>query len=200
MDLLILFAKYPQASQVKTRLGKDLGDEKSAEIYRGLVEQIVAQTQPAAKDYQRALFFDPPDRAGDFQKWFPIIEHQFPQEGVSLGDRLKNAFESSLKGRASRVVVVGSDCPYVDQSLIQRSFRSLDFHDLVLGPASDGGYYLIGLKKLYYPLFQHISWSTGKVLSQTEDRALSLNLKIHRLPTLSDIDTLQDYQSWQKLA
>ena len=185
---LLIFAKYPEPGRVKTRLARQIGFEKAARLYQTMVETVVQKTAPRNGDYRRFLYFDPPERKGDFQQWFPFLQMQ-PQREGDLGDRMTSAIRESLESAAERVIVIGSDCMEIDGVLIEGAFFRLDQADVVVGPATDGGYYLIGMKKLY-DLFTDIPWSTDRVFDETIRRANEFNLRVAVLPTLSDIDEI----------
>lgn len=140
--------------------------------------------------YEQVLCIDPPERRKDFEKLFPGIFVQ-EQRGTDLGDRIQNAFAESFSRGAREVIVIGSDCLGVDRKALKEGFQRLEGADLVLGPAADGGYYLIGLKKEEPDLFRDIAWSTDRVFEQTKDRAQGLHLRVKILPILSDLDEIR---------
>jgi len=114
------------------------------------------------------------------------------QRGADLGGRLASAFTELLSDPSDRAVVIGADCPDLDPAVIRQAFAALDGHDLVLGPARDGGYYLIGLRRPSPSLFEAVSWGTDRVLSETLERAASAGLGVETLQVLDDIDTPED--------
>lgn len=191
MNDLLLFAKYPEPGKVKTRLAAALGAEKAALFYKEMVEEVVKKTRPANGEYRPILCYDPPDRRDDFAKWLdlPLLK---PQEGADLGEKMKNALAESLR-EAGKVLVIGTDCVDIDRPLVIEAFGKLDDADIVLGPVKDGGYYLIGCKKIYPEVFTAIDWSTERVLTQTLERARALKLRVSLLPELEDIDTVEQY-------
>jgi glycosyltransferase A (GT-A) superfamily protein (DUF2064 family) len=205
MNSLLLFAKYPEPGKVKTRLAQRIGLEAAANRYREMLEQVVRQTRPLNGEYSQVLYFDPPERAEEFSRWFTWIEEQRVQRGKSLGERMCQAIEESFRfvppslqrrglrgGRnnvqANKILLIGTDCVEIDRQLICEAFYQLDKNDLVLGPATDGGYYFIGCRQSHPSLFEEITWSTDQVLKQTLEKAKELKLTIAFLPTLSDID------------
>ena len=193
MKNLIMFAKYPEAGKVKTRLGREIGMEKAANLYRQMIERVIQSTRSSSKSYQQTLYFDPPHREMDFKRWFPNLISLKPQQGDDLGERLTDAVRESFEKGFSEVIVIGTDCLELEDTLVMEGFQKLNSHDLVLGPAWDGGYYLIGVKKYYPELFHQISWSTSQVLSQTLQQAEKLELRFHLLPELRDVDSHEDY-------
>lgn len=197
MDHLILFAKYPEAGCVKTRLAKTVGNHKAAKFYRGILEQLIQNIGVSDMGFKRTLYFDPPSRETEFRQWFPQLSLK-PQSGTSLGQRLTHASRETFSEGAYRVIIIGSDCPEIYIEDIREAFTRLNHFDLIIGPATDGGYYLIGMNHFYPELFQDISWSSPAVCKQTLSQAQKLKLKTFLLPIRSDIDTYQDYLEWQK--
>jgi rSAM/selenodomain-associated transferase 1 len=118
------------------------------------------------------------------------------QQGEDLGGRLANAIDCAVQQGSPKVAIIGTDCPALDLATVQMSFAHLDERDLVLGPAADGGYYLIALRKPAVQLFQNISWGGPTVLHETLRRAQELHLTIELLPSLPDIDRPEDLVSW----
>lgn len=184
---LLIFAKYPEPGRVKTRLARTIGTVKAADRYREMIETVMQKTQTQNSEYHRTLYFDPPERQNDFAKWFPSLGIR-PQCDGDLGQRMSVAFQESLANGSDRAVLIGTDCIEIDQSLLCDAFQRLETADLVLGPAKDGGYYLIGMKKIHPSLFEGVPWSTDKVLRQTFEKANESNLKVKLLKTLSDLD------------
>lgn len=183
---LLIFAKYPEPGRVKTRLARTVGPVEAARLYRGMVETVVKKTTPVDGEYHQTMCFDPPERVQEFKQWFPLqMKKQCPGE---LGHRMLDAFQASFANGSERVVVIGTDCIEIDRALLCDAFRQLETADLVLGPAKDGGYYLIGMKATHPSLFEDISWSTAKVLQETLHKAKEVGLKVELLKTLSDLD------------
>ena len=179
-----IFLKYPEPGRVKTRLAADVGNEKAAEYYRRMIDRVLAAAK--ATPYEVVLLCDAFRPREDYEALFPGYAITMQSEG-DLGKRLSNAFDSLL-ARHGRVAIVGSDCVTITPEHYRATHES--DADLVLGPATDGGYYLIGLKRPAPRLFEGITWSTDRVLTQTMDRAGGLSTLL--LPPLSDVDTLAD--------
>jgi len=190
-----VFLKYPEPGRVKTRLAVALGAESSAEVYRALAEQVLSQTGPLKRRYERTLFVTPEEGLDEFRRWLPN-ERIVPQRGDSLGERMAAAIGTLLMS-SDFAVVIGSDIPDLDESHIISAFDVLASHDLVIGPAEDGGYYLVGMKRLCGQLFEGIAWSSSSVLANTCTKANMLELSYGLLPKLMDIDTAEDYREWQ---
>lgn len=198
---LILFAKYPEPGKVKSRLGAHIGHDRAAALYRTMVDTVVAQTTPraSAPTYDRILCFDPPDRHEDFRAWLPQIPVQRPQCGADLGERMCHALtdyfgsdERRTTNDEQRVCLIGTDCPTITTAEIAHAFALLDRHDVVIGPARDGGYYLLALRHCVPELFRHVAWSTAHVYAQTLAIADRLRLRTTALPMKNDIDTIED--------
>ena len=194
---LIIFTRYPEPKKTKTRLIPALGAEGAAELQLQLTEHTITEAKKLMREISTAIYY-----TGSSQKvmesWLGNDLSYYPQHKEDLGNRMKSAFEDSFKLRFSKVVIIGIDCPELNIAIIRNAFESLDENDLVLGEASDGGYYLIGLRKIIPELFQNIAWGTNKVLSKTKIIAQQLKLNIVILPVLSDIDRPEDLAIWEK--
>ncbi|NUP90414.1 MAG: TIGR04282 family arsenosugar biosynthesis glycosyltransferase [Candidatus Sumerlaeia bacterium] len=194
-DLLLVFVRLPVPGEVKTRLAKRLGPVAAAEAYRAFAEWVFTNTvSPAPGVWRRWACFTPRTGLKALQTWlrpFPI-DHFLPQAPGDLGTRLMAATGGAFHARASKVVVIGTDCVDVTQNLVGEAFEALDESDVVLGPSHDGGYYLLGLRGLTPKLFQRIPWSTDQVLAATRERAKELGLSVQSLPALHDIDRPAD--------
>jgi len=187
-----IFVKAPIPGQVKTRLADEIGPSGAAEVYWRLGRQVVSGA--AGSEHRSTVWFAPAREAAFVREWLdgvgPVAFR--PQAGASLGERLTNAFTTEFAERARGVVIIGSDCPGVDRRIVQQAFTALGEHDVVLGPALDGGYYLVGLAAPHPALFRGIPWSTAAVASQTRTRARALGLSCHLLEPLRDVDTMRD--------
>jgi len=193
--LLIVFIKYPRPGMVKSRLALSIGKEQAAQVYRQLAETTLAQASPTRQDsYDLAVCFDPASEEALFRDWLGGGLKYFPQQGDDLGQRMRNAFTHAFHEGYPKTVIIGSDCPGISRESINQSFALLDVHDAVIGPARDGGYYLLGLKQALPELFCGIDWSTDKVFGQTVERLRSRNLSHAILPELRDIDRIEDWQ------
>jgi rSAM/selenodomain-associated transferase 1 len=199
MNAVIVFAKRPRAGEVKSRLAAEIGPEAAAELYRALAEAEIDATRPQGSEYQRLFFFAPADARPDMEAWMPG-ETWLAQEGADLGARMANAFAEAFRRGAERVAIIGTDVPWVARETVLAAFRALDGDDVVLGPAHDGGYYLMALKTPRPALFEGIAWSTSSVLAATLARCVALGLSVRQLEPLTDIDTLEDVRSaWGRL-
>ncbi|ASC70418.1 2-phospho-L-lactate guanylyltransferase [Halomicronema hongdechloris C2206] len=192
-DCLLIFARYPQPGQVKTRLIPALGPVAASDLYRRLAEHTLAQGRALSRyrPLSITLWFTGADAAA-MTAWLGAnIDYCLQPEG-DLGYRLHWAFEAAFAQGYRRVIAIGTDCPQLDSSLLNQGFRALDHHELVLGPATDGGYYLIGLQRAVAALFQGIPWSTAAVHQQTVAAAEQLGLSHWQLRSLTDVDTPED--------
>ncbi len=188
-EALILFVKNPAEGKVKTRLAATVGAPMALRIYKALLLRL-RQTAEKLPLVRYAYFSD---KFESGEQWPEEIYQPRVQQGDNIGLRMHNAFVEVL-GEARRAVLVGSDIPALTAALIRKALDELKEKDLVLGPAKDGGYYLIGLKTPCAELFEGISWSTANVLEQTLDKAKKLGLAYALLPTLSDVDYEEDWR------
>ena len=151
-DLLLVFVKEPSPGQVKTRLAQAIGAKAAAELYRLLTEEVLRRTAPAGSEYRRLLFFAPPQAGPAMAAWLPG-ETLVEQVEGDIGARMAGAFEEAFRRGAQRALLIGTDVPGLSRELLIEGFASLEDHDLVLGPAQDGGYYLLGLDRPQPALF-----------------------------------------------
>ena len=184
---LIIFVKNPVLGKVKTRLAAGIGDEKALEIYRQLL--AITQTAAARSSCTRHVFYSD-EIENDI--WDDDKFNKHIQEGNTLGDRMNNAFEKVLALGAKNAVIIGSDCPQITTEIIDQAFDNLKEKDVVIGPAKDGGYYLLGMKELQSVLFENKEWSTDSVFEDTVVDLMENRLSYGRLETLSDLDTIYD--------
>ena len=189
-EVVLIFQKNEVLGKVKTRLAAGVGEEQALEIYR----QLLAKTYHALSDVSVSIttYFS------EFIPDNPIhsAENKLVQLGQDLGERMKNAFAENFELGIEKVVLIGTDCPSLEGIHLSQAFEALDQSDLVLGPARDGGYYMIGMKRRADFLFEGITWSTELVLSQTLALAAEQGLQTSLLPVLEDIDTLEDWERY----
>lgn len=156
-------------------------------------------TAPAGGEYGRLLCFTPPEEREAVARWFPG-EDLWPQPAGDLGERMAAAFDEGFRRGARRVAIIGTDVPGAGRHHVLQALAALERHDVCVGPARDGGYYLLALGRPEPRLFEGIAWSTPEVLGQTLARAESLGLRVARLETLTDVDTLEDLRlEWPRL-
>ncbi len=192
---LVVVAKQPERGTVKTRIAATIGDDRAAELYRCALHDTLALATSIA-DVAHAVSYNPPTDAG--RRYFERAAPTFvllPQQGAALGERLSGTF-ARLTQRYSPVVSIGSDSPDLPATFIQRAFDLLQAQaDVVLGPADDGGYYLLGMCSMQPTLFERIDWSTRVVAQQTRARAAAAHLHLADLPTWHDLDTVDDLRA-----
>ena len=191
---LIIFAKLPRAGEVKTRLGQSIGMKEAADIYKQFAEHAFTLADALkSRGTTIYVFFAPGAEAKAVASWVGREFVFVRQRGNDLGERMYNAFVRTFADGAKRSVIIGTDVPELNASIIDSAFSQLDGHDIVLGPSTDGGYYLLGMNTLQ-PVFDGIEWSTDKVLRQTLVRLASLHLSNAMLPEMADVDTEEDYR------
>lgn len=186
--LLMVFAKNPQRGKVKTRLAKTVGDDKALEIYRILLDHTLAIAEKANCD--KTVFYS--DYIEKDDMWVRAKFDQFVQNGNDLGERMYNAFKYAFSQGYKCVVIIGSDCLELKEHILSEAFDILKDNEAVIGPAKDGGYYLLGMRKLYRELFINKQWSKENVLRDTLLDIAKLNISMKLLPLLSDIDEEKD--------
>ena len=192
---LAVMVKQPERGKVKTRIAASLGDQRAAELYQCALHDTLALALTIA-DVARVVSYAPP--TDEARRYF---EHAAPaftlmaQYGSTLGDRISDTLSRLLKDY-SPVVLIGSDSPDLPAPIITRALQVLDDRvDVALGPAHDGGYYLLGLRSMQHVLFDDIDWSTAVVAQQTRARAAASGLRVAELPLWRDIDTVADSQA-----
>lgn len=197
---LIIFTRYPEPHRTKTRLIPRLGPEGAAELQGDMTDYALAWARELAGKASVTIQvrFEGGDEArmrDRFGDSFPYL----PQGPGDLGDRMASAFEEAFAAGADRAIVVGTDCPGITADLAEQAFERLATADLVLGPATDGGYYLIGLRRPLLTLFAGIAWGQETVLCETQKRAEELGLATSLLTMLSDVDRPEDLPVWQRV-
>ena len=196
---LIVFLKHPEPGTVKTRLMPALGPVVAADLYRALSETVLEATVPGPGEYERLVFFAPPGAAEEVRAWLPGIR-LLPQGGGDLGGRMSGAFARAFARGAERVAIIGTDSPAVSRATAVEALDALSAADVVLGPAEDGGYYLLALRRPQPELFEGVAWSTSSVLAETVARARKAGLSVRLLSPLSDIDTPEDLRAeWPRV-
>ncbi|MBI4230214.1 MAG: TIGR04282 family arsenosugar biosynthesis glycosyltransferase [Planctomycetes bacterium] len=192
-DTLLVFARYPEAGKVKTRLARDLGVRRALAVYRSLLRRTLDLAIARDTAGQRVrIRVAPARRLESFRSGPGRRLPCLAQSGGDLGNRLRRAFEHAWREGSRRIVVIGSDCPGLTARHLDRAFRELRAADAVLGPARDGGYYLLGLSRPAGRVFDRIPWSTDRVLATTLARMRRLRLTHRLLGTLRDVDTAAD--------
>lgn len=190
---IITFLKAPHPGAVKSRLAASLDAPAAAAIYRTLI----TRTLTALRTFTSVeLRHTPDDAAVELQPLLRTGWRLRPQGPGDLGERLERAFSDAFREGARAAVVLGTDAPEIEARDLADAFRALEAADVVLGPALDGGYWLVGLRRSAPFLFHDMPWSTAEVARLTRERAQANHLAIRELRTLSDIDTLEDWRRW----
>ncbi len=194
----MIFAKLPRAGDVKTRLGEAIGMQEAAEIYKQFAEHAFTLGKQLLEMGGRVhVFYDPAASEDAIRTWVGPLFQLSPQHGERLGDRMRNAFEVTFAEGLKRAVIIGTDVPELDLLTLERAFETLARHDVVIGPSSDGGYYLLGMNAPTKELFDGVTWSSATVYPETIRTLHRLNLSFAQLNELADIDTITDYKAYQ---
>ena len=188
---LIIFSKAPISGYVKTRLIPTLGTDKATQLHQYMLEQTIAMS--STLNNINCELHCAPDTSHQF---FTILANKYniklvPQQNGDLGNRMSVALKESLINH-KKCILIGTDCPEIDHNYIHQAFKKLDCVDVIIGPAKDGGYVLIGTKSHDDRLFHNINWSTSEVLKQTLQNIHHLNLKYNKMTALLDIDNGDD--------
>jgi rSAM/selenodomain-associated transferase 1 len=186
-DTLLIFTRNLVYGKVKTRLATTMGHDKALAVYRLLLNHTAQVTKSIGS--MRIVYYSD---AVTYDDAWDSSYRKTVQRGGDLGERMANAFRDSLKDGSKKTVIIGTDCYELTSEIIADAFLRLDHHDVVVGPAVDGGYYLLGMKDFYRELFEYVAWSTDSVLKETVSRCDDLSLSYFLLPVLSDIDEEKD--------
>ncbi|MGD8521378.1 MAG: TIGR04283 family arsenosugar biosynthesis glycosyltransferase [Desulfobacterales bacterium] len=203
-ERLIIFTRYPEPGKTKTRLIPVLGKHGSAELQRQMTEHLISRSRKLSP--HRALSTEIRYEGGNetlMQNWLGVQFTYALQPEGNIGQRMGLVFEEAFQSGVETAVIIGTDIPGITTDILENAFEKLYHHDLVFGPARDGGYYLIGIKKASWPkakalLFKKIPWGTASVLPQTLAAAGKMGLSHILLETLDDVDRPEDLAVWQK--
>ncbi|SHM88202.1 TIGR04282 family arsenosugar biosynthesis glycosyltransferase [Flavobacterium chilense] len=187
-NALIIFTRNPELGKVKTRLAATIGNEKALEVYRDLLFHTMSVTQTVVCD--KFVFYDNSIEPNDI--WSSAIFEKRIQFGVDLGAKMQNAFQELFNLGYKNCIIVGSDLFDLQSKHIVEAFEKLERNDVVIGPAEDGGYYLLGLQQIIPALFSNKNWGTETVLKDTLKDLTSYSVEF--LETLNDIDTFEDLE------
>lgn len=187
-SLLIIFYKNPELGKVKTRLASSIGDAKAFSIYLLLAEHTRRITEHLG--VHKVVFYSDYIDADD--SWANNVYQKRLQLGMDLGERMANAFKFGFREGYKSICIIGTDCFELTGSIIGEAFRKLLTHDIVIGPANDGGYYLLGMNYLCHKLFENKKWSSNSVLADTLADTRMLGLTSWQLETLTDVDEEKD--------
>lgn len=199
-ECLIVFTRYPEPGKAKTRLIPVLGEDGASNLHRQMTEHTLSQVRElqSARATRVEVYFTGGDQQL-MEDWLGADIIYQPQGEGDLGQRMKSAFQTAFAAGIEGVAIVGTDCPGLDAKIMAQAFEQLNGHDLVLGPAMDGGYYLIGLRRVIPELFAGINWGTSEVREKTVAIAISLGLAVAYLPSLFDVDRPEDLEKLRVL-
>jgi rSAM/selenodomain-associated transferase 1 len=193
---VVVFARAPALGRVKTRLARDVGDARALDVYRALGAAVLSSlTADPSRPYTVAVRVTPDDACDDVRAWVPGADAYEPQGDGDLGARLVRATDDAFARGHRAVVLVGTDCPAVTDARVREALRALDGCDAALGPARDGGYYLLGLAQPL-PVFEGVPWSTDGVAEATRARLRAAGASWAELATEVDVDTADDLRAW----
>ena len=187
---IIVFVKAPRPGFVKTRLAAAIGNEAACDAYCQLTETVLAHLAPLP---HLEIRFTPDDAKNEITQWLCGDWSARPQGNGDLGERMHRAFTEAN----CPTIIIGSDCPEVELRDLQAAAKALKSDDAVIGPATDGGYWLIGLNAPCPALFKNIKWSTSDVLPKTLEKASAAGLSVQLLRELADVDTGEDWERWE---
>ena len=187
-NLLIIFTKNPELGKCKTRLAETMGDASALKIYEALLAHTADFSAKVAAD--KHVYYS--ENIQEFDSWDDTVFDKYLQANGDLGQKMSQAFSDSFRMGYESIVIIGSDCAEINEEDIYEAFKKLANHDVVIGPAIDGGYYLLGMKKPHLDLFMDKSWSTSSLINETIATIKQLKLSFALLPEKSDIDYEED--------
>jgi rSAM/selenodomain-associated transferase 1 len=192
-NLIIVFVRTPELGKVKTRLARSIGDQSALNIYKILLKHTAAVLRDLSFD--KVVYFSEKIDNNDF--WENSLFEKKLQKGADLGERMHHAFDTAFNKGYKKVLIIGSDLFDLTSLLITSAFEALETYDISIGPSLDGGYYLLGMKKLQPEVFKNKKWGTDSVLENTLQDLKKQKIKL--LKALNDIDTLEDLQQQPEL-
>jgi len=185
---LIIFVRNPVQGKVKTRIAATAGEQEALRIYKELLRHTHAVSK--STDADKYVFYSDLPQLGD--GWEDDLYHKLIQAGETLGDKMKDAFHRMFEKGYAQVVIIGSDCYELTAAIIEAAWNGLNEKDAVIGPARDGGYYLLGMKKFIPGIFENKKWSTSSVYTHTITDLEKAGTAYITLPLLNDVDTMED--------
>jgi len=187
-NLLLIFTRNPELGKSKTRLAKTIGDQTALEIYKFLLKRT--QEIAVKVNADKAVYYSVKVRNNDI--WDSSIYQKYQQFGEDLGVRMKNAFKNGFDAGYKKVIIVGSDLYDLSSKIIDNAFQKLESNDFVIGPAEDGGYYLLGMNFLQENIFENKDWGTETVRKDTLENLK--DKKVFLLEMLNDVDVFEDIE------
>ncbi len=192
---LIIFVRNPELGKVKTRLAADVGNEEALAIYKELLQHTF--TIASEVNAEKFVFYH--DEIIQHDMWNAEGFHKRIQAIADLGGKMKAAFQELFNDGYKEVIIIGSDCLQLSAAIIEDGFTMLKKNDTVIGPANDGGYYLLGMRTLHEFIFENKAWSTASVCAQTMANLQQHQLTVSLLPQLTDVDTAADWLQSKKM-
>lgn len=192
---MILFIKTPEKGMVKSRLASAIGEDRAVVFYRAFILDMIGALKKG--NHPLIIAFYPENSGEAVTRWLGNDFEYVPQRGTDLGERMGNAFRYAFSCGFERTVLIGSDIPDLPSEVIDEAFSALEEYDAVIGPAADGGYYLIGFRKSSFlpEIFRDIVWSADSVYETTVRIFEEARVLPHILPEWKDVDTLDDLRS-----
>ena len=187
---LLFILKAPIVGSVKTRLAEEIGEVRALIAYQKMAKYLFDQLAP---HYPYEVHYAPSDALDLMCSWLGEDHQFFPQREGDLGARMEEAVRSSFERSAETVILLGGDCPYVTCSVVGKASMAMRRSDAVIGPATDGGYYLLGMQTMHPCLFEDIPWSTDGVFRVTLERIKEAGLTVEILESLEDVDNLASW-------
>tara|TARA_B100002049_G_scaffold75268_2_gene55339 strand:+ start:1126 stop:1746 length:621 start_codon:yes stop_codon:yes gene_type:complete len=185
-NLLLIFTRNPEFGKVKTRLARDIGHQAALDIYKFLLAHTAKICTPL--DTEKAVYYSEEIPNNDL--WNAAVFQKKKQVGEDLGERMQNAFAEGFHLGYSKIIIIGSDLYDIETKDLEQAFKVLNNHEIVIGPAEDGGYYLLGMKQLHPKLFKNKNWGTATVLQDTINELKKSNYKL--LEKRNDVDLYSD--------
>jgi uncharacterized protein len=199
---LLVFARLPELGQVKTRLASAIGDERALAVYEAMLRELIGSIGESNPETEIEFLWAPTPRANGESLRRAFAHHSVAmQTGNDLSERLSMAFsERFYFHRTEKIIAIGVDDPTLSRALIDDAFALLDSCEYVVGPAKDGGYYLIGCRALSFDpdVFTGIEWGTSRVLAETLQKIRALGSTMALLPERYDIDTVEDLERFER--
>jgi len=185
---LIIFVRNTEKGKVKSRLAKSIGDEQALQVYKYLLQHTRDVTYPV--NCNHFVYYSSYVHVNDMFDDDYFSKHV--QEGADLGERMMNAFKKVFELGCKKVCIIGSDCYTLQPEMLKQAFEKLEENDIVVGPSTDGGYYLLGMKQLHEKLFNEKDWGTSTILDDTIAAINNTGISYSLLPELNDIDIIED--------
>jgi rSAM/selenodomain-associated transferase 1 len=195
-SIILLFIRAPVKGKIKSRLAEAIGEDAALELYKSFILDIIDTIEKSG--YPFGIFCHPPDAGEALAGWLGRHHHYLPQYGDDLGENMERAFGQIFSEGFTSAVLIGSDIPDLTPAVFHEALESLKTNDVVMGPAADGGYYLIGFNKgSFLPrVFHGITWGTNTVFRETMSILHGASLRVHLMPERQDVDTLDDLKSF----